>query len=659
MQLVCSETVEPLKITGDVMLKSWTVEGFKSISTKTTLDLAPLTIFAGENSSGKSTVLQSILLVAQTLQSASPGRCVVLNGSILRLGSFSDIVSRHAQSNIISFEFEIAPSGIDYSPYHYGKGVYLSDEFFRDVSKIECGFSFSADESDARENLQLHPRLQKSTLDVSFADSEGRSRIEEVAISRRSISAEQLAIDENLSSESVANIAPIISYSVDKPKSYRPRYRSVAVKNGKPVGAICKHFLPTYLAFSYDTAEAISNGALNSLQPDRSADSASDAKGFELLASSVSIRNILISIITEISEARSQIPRPGIQQSIQRLLEKFTRDNWISVMRNLGLNGRRLVMQRLNEDETSKRIRDNLKEYIPPQTDISYGPFDSRIEQATDYIEWFFANSVKYIGPLRDEPKSLYPLGGGSESLDVGYKGEFTAAVLETHKNNIITYIKSEDFDVLGHKANPVESSLAAAVRDWLRYIGVADGIETSDQGKLGHELRITPVGSETMHELTHVGVGVSQLLPILVQALLMPPNSMLVLEQPELHLHPRVQSRLADFLVSLSLTGKQSIVETHSEYLINKLRFLAAKGEGDGISKLSKIYFVQKESGTSVYSPMCINEFGVITNWPSGFFDEAEELASETIKAAAQKRRNQRMLNSAPDCQDVAGNQG
>lgn len=234
--------------------------------------------------------------------------------------------------------------------------------------------------------------------------------------------------------------------------------------------------------------------------------------------------------------------------------------------------------------------------------------------------------------------------------MDVGYKGELTAAVLEVHKYSSISYITSADFVSLGARAKKQEATLVEAVQDWLRYIGVADGIETSDQGKLGHDLRVTPVGSDVMHDLTHVGVGVSQLLPILVQALLMPSHAILILEQPELHLHPRVQSRLADFLVSLSVAGKQSIVETHSEYLINKLRFLSAKEEDDGISKLSKIYFVQKEAGSSVYNPIHINEFGVITNWPQGFFDEAEDLASETIKAAAKKRKDKAQKRTSSD---------
>ncbi len=76
------------------MLKTWTLQHFKSVSDKTTLDIAPLTIFAGANSSGKSTLIQSILLTAQTLQSPVRSRSIIMNGHIVRLGAFKDVVSK-------------------------------------------------------------------------------------------------------------------------------------------------------------------------------------------------------------------------------------------------------------------------------------------------------------------------------------------------------------------------------------------------------------------------------------------------------------------------------------------------------------------------------------------------------------------------------------
>jgi predicted ATPase len=87
----------------------------------------------------------------------------------------------------------------------------------------------------------------------------------------------------------------------------------------------------------------------------------------------------------------------------------------------------------------------------------------------------------------------------------------------------------------------PISECLPKAVLDWLDYMGVASDIKTVDKGKLGYELKVVTGNSGALHDLTHVGVGVSQVLPILVQSLLAEKGSTLIFEQPELGLHPRV----------------------------------------------------------------------------------------------------------------------
>jgi predicted ATPase len=115
-----------------------------------------------------------------------------------------------------------------------------------------------------------------------------------------------------------------------------------------------------------------------------------------------------------------------------------------------------------------------------------------------------------------------------------------------------------------------------------------------------------------------------------------------IILEQPELHLHPKVQTRLADFFVSINALGKQCILETHSEYLINRLRYLVAKTDDEKIAKETMIYFVEKEDGDSIYRDITINRYGVIDKWPKGFFDEGEDLATMIMKAGMEKKRRE-----------------
>jgi predicted ATPase len=176
--------------------------------------------------------------------------------------------------------------------------------------------------------------------------------------------------------------------------------------------------------------------------------------------------------------------------------------------------------------------------------------------------------------------------------------------------------------------------------------MGVVDGVSTDDRGKIGHELRVRTAGIEKFHDLTNVGVGVSQVLPIVLMALLASTGSLLIFEQPELHLHPRVQTRLADFFISVALSGRQCLLETHSEYLIHRLRRRVAEAEGAALTKLSKLYFVEREGGLTSCRSVDITKYGAILDWPVEFFDQSQIEAEKILVAAATKRALERKVS-------------
>jgi predicted ATPase len=225
-------------------------------------------------------------------------------------------------------------------------------------------------------------------------------------------------------------------------------------------------------------------------------------------------------------------------------------------------------------------------------------------------------------------------------------RGEHTASILDLHKRKQIQYIPSEVFleTEIDRDRKPVTRSLEAAVVDWLQYLGVAESVASKDKGKLGHELKVSLANSDIEHDLTHVGVGVSQVLPILVMCLLAERDSTLVFEQPELHLHPKVQTLLGDFFLSMALCNKQCIVETHSEYFIDRLRFrMAAAPAEKPLTDLSRIYFVEKSTQGSTFREIEVNDYGAIVEWPEGFFDQSQQQAEQILRAASQKRKNRR----------------
>src|ERR1700680_81416 len=127
------------------MLKMWTLQHFKSVCDKTTLELAPLTLFAGANSSGKSTLIQSILLTAQTLQSPVRSRSIILNGHIVRLGAFKDVVSNSHESDVIFVGFQLVPNIEDRKmAVASATRRYLPSGMIRNLHSIDCRFTFSA-----------------------------------------------------------------------------------------------------------------------------------------------------------------------------------------------------------------------------------------------------------------------------------------------------------------------------------------------------------------------------------------------------------------------------------------------------------------------------------------------------------------------------------
>ncbi|MGV0104427.1 AAA domain-containing protein [Nostoc sp. DSM 114160] len=633
------------------MLTKWTLQYFKSVCAKTTLDMAPLTIFTGANSSGKSTIIQSLLLTTQTLQNPVSSRSVILNGHILRIGAFNDIVSNNHESKNIFIGFELTPSVDEReSPITTSMRFDITRRV-EALTSIDCSFSFSANGSEKeREIIQLQPRLEESRLKVNFK-LVGSPKEEEVYIRRSKKSIKQRLQEYQLSQKLLHKVeVASLEYEVKKlsyltKARYRRYYRFHAI--GQPVGALLNHFLPGKISIIFDAVEEQSRQLVDFLTIQE------DEEILFYRTRGISIdeinnllnENVKLIIVNTLKEASKDIYKTESSSSktfinnILILENDFTIQN-LSNCYKLPTAKKRTLAQKLAEkyDDILNAVRANR----PLDNRVSYLPLPDISELAVDYIQGFFTRFVKYLGPLRDEPKPVYSLAGTTDSKDIGFRGEHTAAVLDVNRNTKVEYIPSDQLKFGSSETITKADFLPIAVLDWLNYMGVASDVQTLDKGKLGHELKVTTTGSLLLHDLTHVGVGVSQVLPILVQSLLAEKGSTLIFEQPELHLHPRVQTRLADFFISMTMLKKQCIVETHSEYLINRLRYQAAASEGEEISKNVLMYFVEKHSGESKYRSVKLNKFGVLEDWPKGFFDENEENARAIIKAAMEKRKNE-----------------
>jgi len=256
--------------------------------------------------------------------------------------------------------------------------------------------------------------------------------------------------------------------------------------------------------------------------------------------------------------------------------------------------------------------------------------------QNADFLSLFeseyeaMMDSIYYLGPLRQYPKREYPWSGISP-IDVGLRGERTIeAILAATSRNETRNLKYRS------PLKPFQEMIAY----WLKEL------------KLIHEFKIDEIGNganlyravvkrdakSTDALLTDVGFGVSQVLPALVLLYYVPEGSTVIFEQPEIHLHPSVQSGLADaILTTAKARNLQVIVESHSEHLLR--RFQRRVAEESYSANDIKLYFCSSSAGQSRLTPLEMDLFGEIRNWPLDFFGDEMTEVSETRKAILKRK--------------------
>lgn len=242
-----------------------------------------------------------------------------------------------------------------------------------------------------------------------------------------------------------------------------------------------------------------------------------------------------------------------------------------------------------------------------------------------------------HLGPLRSPPKRVYPWSGDTPA-DVGAEGELTipALLAATQQERKLNRGPNQKYQLFG-----------SFIANWLKDLGVIDKfkVEPIAAGRKEYEVLIQVHSAAPWVKLTDVGFGISQILPALVQAFYAPPGSVLWMEQPEIHLHPRVQANLADVFISAIQAREdgenrntQLIIESHSEHFLNRLQRRIAEGEL-GPSDVA-IYFVSQKKGQAHLEPLTLNEYGDIENWPDDFFGDDMEDITQRALAAAKKRQ-------------------
>lgn len=314
-----------------------------------------------------------------------------------------------------------------------------------------------------------------------------------------------------------------------------------------------------------------------------------------------------------------------------QIAKKKTRDSFLLRMFDIE-QGRRYGPQ--FDDRENDRLRRSWERGISIQVEDRY-MFSSINKEKKDYFEaahfpvWIANHHLDamlrsleteffYLGPLRRSPVRSYSR--TAHLLSVGPAGEHTPSVLA----NLKARAAKE------RSARRSNRERLQQLNNWVELLFPSKMVDT----KTIDELVKLVIGrtSTQVDAISDVGFGMSQVLPILVQIAVMPDKSTLLIEQPELHLHPHVQTKFAEVIALAAKSGRRFVIETHSEHFVRGLQVAVSNSRAKARTRVK----LDRENLSFIYIPtapevpflMELNEWGEFTReWPKGFFDESYRL--------------------------------
>lgn len=551
------------------MIRNWGITNFKSVSDGTgLLELGPITLLAGANSSGKSTIIQSILLLMQTFVQRNQNS-LVLNGDLIALGTVTDLWhnGRTAESPELTIEVCID------DPSNPERELWIELSFIplvEAVTKLNRGI-FRVVYPNEELECALGVHTKNGNLFVDYV-TDAFAELFSQALNDKGYEPIDVLQD------SPVRLGGLFPRMVTVPVAYRPDELD----------------WPAALQNPLDTR--FTDEALQDLIPEK-----------------------YRSVLLEISERLNITSLFHMDQHKTAVFNATT-------LGELRICCASLSSQQLRDwqIELERTLASDSLVEKDLQWDLRGLPHFMQLEDAYRSL---FTRQIRYLGANRSAPTVIFSPSTASHWSEVGVDGSNVASALHAFSRRTITW-----FDPMELRRR--DTSLLKAVAHWLQFFGILDDIETEDRGKLGTLLKVRSLGVDHDLDLTSVGFGVSQLLPILVQGLLTPRDGVFIVEQPEVHLHPAVQSKLAYFFLALTRNRVQCIIETHSENIVNQFRLLKTD------KRLSlhddiRVYFAERDLnyGTQLYE-IEVDKKGNIRNWPPGFMDETTKQNAAILRA-------------------------
>ena len=542
------------------MITEIDIEGFKSFRSSTRVAFSPLTILAGANSAGKSTILQSLLVLKQTLEFCPSNGSLRLNGPLVSLGT-PDVASA-AACRIATLE--------------------------RDAPRFEVV-------------LETGTEKDRKTLHILSISVGGVS-----ARRCNTVDAELEAyLQERRILGDVYEIETGKDWIVLQGLSAKLGIRKVDGLSKKQHEEI-RRFVHNYLA------EQLADALTNDIRMSGGFDREHRNNALEFFASG--------DIASGIRDMRK----------IQSLENELSQEDLIAgdSLDSLSKSEMNLVADVAGILDL-RDFEHQLRSLTDSFSDITYEDVDQSQLIGLSVITKT-ASNVHYLGPLREEPKIVHPDVLIEDVGAIGSNGSNSASFLFYHGDRLIKVSLPAEGEYPTRSMELRQLTLLESVNYWLRYLGVAYEVRVSQDQPYGLSIKVVSEEGGPEVALTNVGVGVSQVLPILVMGLGSKEGQVVIYEQAELHLHPAVQSKLADFFVSLVRSGIQVVLESHSEHLVTRIRLHVSRATIEPSTVC--IHFVSKDEGGSRISTVDLDEEGFIQDWPDGFFDEAEKNLTELL---------------------------
>jgi len=733
-------------------LTSLSLRNFKSIK-EAKLELSPLTILVGRNSSGKSTLIQAILLLAQNASSTDPRRLGVkgildMNESLVTLGQFSELINDAAGQNdqVISigcsFNFRIPRRGRWYeliskrNENTSSRGIDLwdpSSTIENSKQGYELEFLTNFEESNrAFEKNLLQARGSRAKFcvngilvqEITATRRESERVIQEIDFDsefNRSVIAEVKTYG-NLKSREGAHAEPR-HYLVYPNKLGIRKFEATRFNLGVPITGLesmntldilIKHQDDLFSRTSYAANEIIRT--LNQISRDsefqRGEEHSRDTLNARYMAAvdlyarkcfqvardmpgkegmlyeeteslwqelipwerlDIPVKNYLDDAgsgfgyrdrdldlmlekgTIEVPESEhdvyllSELYQGGLPYQFESRELRVLRDGISSSLKEFWVDVKSRVIE-LKESENVNSIRlvptgfamvDDLRDF-DSEDDLNlivgYG-----VNEFRKYLQ-----QIRYLGPLRKTPTEIYQRFStpGNLQTPVGLEGERLGQLVFENPSDFypIPVTKLGAGDIVTEIR---ECSFKSALESWLFALGIAkSGISSIPESHYG--LKVTVDG----RPLRSLGVGVSQVIPVIAICLIAGRGSMVLLEEPELHLNPSLQRQLADFFVAMTLPGsdRQLIVETHSEYLITRLRVHSVKSKEK--AKLIKLLFASQQETVenksfSIYQELTPDENGEIPEWPElpghedGYFGQVPHDIQQLLQILIERHKN------------------